>query len=203
MAGYLVLDTHGSKQFDLLSSLRKPKMRNHRFLRQKDSWNVFSGTWASGSNTAMIYYKDPAIKHGENISIARHQKLTNLSLRVDFTILTETIRPPEGGIIIYTHFKNRRNYYSFHFCLYKDTIQLIKRLKGKWKIISECHYPVALKRQYSVTITAANGYHFCQVSGKPVIYVSDTDITYGSVGLGVKYCDASFSRIFLSLPNQF
>lgn len=133
----------------------------------------------------------------ESIAIAGSLKWSGYSLRATFKILTDSQKPPEGGVIMYTHFKNFRNYYSFHFCHFKRKIELIKRFCGVWTTIAENSFVFQLGKDYEIEIGAGSDSHLCCIDGQKLIDVKDADISTGCVGIGTKYCSAEFRRIML------
>lgn len=148
----------------------------------------------------IIYYKDHRVSHTENASIIGSPEWTAYSLQVSFRIRSDSIRPPEGGVIVFFLFKNIRNHYAFHFCLAKQKIELLKRVRGTWTTIAERDYPLETQKEYRSQIRTGSGIHQCDVGGEMQIQASDTDIAEGCVGIGAKYCDVEFSHLTLSFP---
>lgn len=169
------------------------------FMRRKDRWEVFSGTWELKSSDRLIYLKEPEVKTGENIAVTGSPEWNNLTLQVRFNILTDSIKPPEGGVIIYVLFRNIRNYYSYHFCLFKKKVELIKRFRGVWSTIAEQDYDLEPGKDYQVSIDAGYGIHKFQINGANRMEVHDSDILNGLVGIGIKYCDAEFKEVSVSI----
>jgi hypothetical protein len=170
-----------------------------RFLSSQYSWKILSGKWKAKSSDRIIYLKQPNVKTGENISIIGSKNWADFNFQVRFKILTQSINPPEGGVILYYLFKNLDNFYSFHFCLSKHKIQLIKKLRGTWSRIAEQTYDFETQKDYSVIITTMLGMHQCKINGTNVIQKRDTDISKGCIGLGIKYCDVEFRHASVSL----
>ena len=106
-------------KIDLLSAPQKTQRYLPHFLRQQNCWKIFSGKWKFELPNRVTYFREPKVKTGENISIIGSPNWTDFILKVRFKILTDSIRPPEGGTILYFHFKNFKNYYSCHVCLFK------------------------------------------------------------------------------------
>lgn len=169
-----------------------------QFLRRQDHWKVYSGRLEVQSAKTFKYLSDPSVKGGENVSIVGSKSWKDYIFRAKFTFLTHTLKPPEGGLILYFLFRNIRNYYSFHFALFKHKIEFIKRFKGMWTTMAKHDYRLETEKEYCIEISSRQGIHQCQVDGRSVITVHDTHISRGSVGIGVKYCDAEFTHLSIS-----
>ncbi|MDY6853877.1 MAG: hypothetical protein SWO11_04080 [Thermodesulfobacteriota bacterium] len=170
-----------------------------RTFRSQYSWQILSGKWRIESPNRIIYLKQPNMRTGENVSIIGSNNWADFNFQVKFKILTKSIKPPEGGVILYFLFKNIRNYYSFHFCLPKKKVELIKRLHGNWSIISEKRYNFETQKDYKVTINTISSIHQCQIEGIQLIKKFEKDISNGCIGIGVKYCDVEFSHVSISV----
>ena len=133
------------------------------------------------------------MKNGENLSIIGSKNWANFNFRIRFKILTESIRPPEGGVILYFLFNSINNFFSFHFCIYKQKIELIKRFRGSWRTLAEQRHHLETQKDYSVMINTISNVHQCLINGTNVIQTRDTDISKGCIGIGVKYCDVEFN----------
>jgi len=164
------------------------------FLSSQYSWKVLSGKWQIESPNRIVYLKQPNVKTGENLSIIGSKYWTDFNFKVSFQILTESIKPPEGGVILYFLFKSINNFYSFHFCLFKQKVELIKRLRGSWTTIAEESYDFETHKDYSVIINTNSDIHQCKINGTNVIQKRDADISKGCIGIGMKYCDVEFSH---------
>lgn len=191
----------GEKSFgnNLLSNPNIAHKWIPRFLSSQNYWKVLSGKWQIESPNRIIYLKYPNVKTGENISIIGSKNWADFNFKVRFKILTQSIKPPEGGVILYYLFKNLYNFYSFHFCLSKQKIELIKRLRGTWSTIAEQTYDFETQKDYSVIINTILGMHQCKINGTNVIQKRDTDILKGCIGIGTKYCDIEFTHVSVSL----
>jgi len=170
-----------------------------QFLSSQYAWKILSGKWQIKFPSGIVYLKQPNVKTGENISIIGSRKWTDFNFQIRFKILTESAKPPEGGLILYFLFKTINSFYSFHFCLYKQKIELIKRLRGSWSTIAEQSYELETQKEYSVMINTISDTHQCIIDGANVIQKRDTDISEGCIGLGVKYCDVEFNHASISL----
>lgn len=197
------LDTRNKKKPFEINLLSNPKVTQKwipQFFRGKNHWKIFSGRWELESPNRLIYLQDQQIKTGENISIIGSHNWNEFIFQVSFRLLTGTLKPPEGGIILYFLLRNIKNYYSFHFCLFKQKIELIKRFRGNWSIIAEHNYDLETQKDYWVRVSTKSGCHLCQIDGTDCISNHDMDISRGCVGIGVKYCDAEFNHISISIP---
>jgi hypothetical protein len=114
---------------------------------------------------------------------------------VSFRFLSNTSKPPEGGAILFFRFRNPRNHCSFHFCLFKKKIQMIRRLRRSWRILEERDCDLDVGKQYSATIRSEAGVHTCQLDELSRLRVVDRAIPRGSVGIGGKYCDIEFADL--------
>ncbi len=189
-------------QVNLLSS---PAVRHKwfsQFMRRKDRWEVFSGMWELKSSDKLIYLKEPKVETGENIAVIGSSEWSNLTLQVRFSMLTGSIKPPEGGVIIYVLFRNIRNYYSYHLCLFKKKVELIKRFRGTWSTVAEQDYDFEPGKDYQVNIDADSGIHRFQINGTNHMEIYDGDILNGVIGIGVKYCDAEFNEVSVSIGSR-
>lgn len=201
-ANSAIVNKKKALKLDLLSSsLIVPKWAP-RFLYDHLHWKTLSGKWETDPSKQTMFLKNPKIKTGENISIIGSSHWKNIKLDVRFKILTNSKKPPEGGVILYYLFKNINNYYSLHFCIYKKKIELIKRHKGIWTTIRQQDFNLKINEAYSIKITANDGIHRCQIGGGGAIEVSDSDIFEGCVGIGAKYCGAEFSQVSANIDSS-
>jgi len=199
------LDTEDRKkpiEIDLLSSPKIIQKWDPQFLLRQNCWKVFSGKWELQSPNRVIYHRDTKLKQGESVAIIGSRKWNDFTLQARFKLLTDSIKPPEGGVILYFLFKNIRNYYSFHFCLFKEKVELIKRLRGVWSIIAEQDYAFETQKDYWITIRTSSGVHQCHLDGRKLLEITDKDISKGCVGIGGKYCDVEFSRLSVSISSN-
>ena len=172
------------------------------FLRKQLSWKIYSGTWKNRTSNSFEYINAPKITTGENISIIGSNKWDNYKLQMRFKLLTTSIKPPEGGVIIYYLFKNIRNYYSIHFCVSKQRIELIKRIQGVWNTIDKNNFDLKTHQDYWINIDNNSGMHSCNIDGVTYFRKKDTDLSQGCIGIGTKYCDTEFANIKILLTNQ-
>ena len=184
----------GNSETDLIAHpIITQKWIPHILCGQK-RWKVFSGSWNKTANK-IIYRQEPEVLTGENIAVIGSTDWSNYALKIDFKIITESIKPPEGGAILYYNFRNMKNYYSLHFCHAKQTIEIIKRFRGEWKTIAEQDFNIETHKDNNVRINTAAGIHTFMINGAHALEIKDEDISKGCIGLGIKYCDAAFSRV--------
>ena len=141
-------------ELNLLSNFKGTQKWIPFSFRRENHWKILSGKWKIESPNRIIYLKQPNVKTSENISIIGSKNWADFNFKLRFKILTESIKPPEGGVILYYLFKNLYNFYSFHFCLSKQKIELIKRLRGTWSTIAEQTYDLETEKDYSVIINS-------------------------------------------------
>ena len=187
---------------DLLSDHSKIRRYIPQFLRRENDWKVYSGKWIVESPDKITCRREPRVTTGENISITGSSRWSNIIFKATVRMLNESLKPPEGGTIIYFNFKNIRNFYSFHFCLYKQKVEFFKRCHSDWTLLAEQPYDLQSMECYSIRISTKFGHHQCSINGATVLSTHDSDISHGYVGIGAKYCDVEFSRLSVSVPAQ-
>lgn len=187
-----------ASSIDLLSDPNFSQTWIPQFIRNPHNWRVYSGRFETQTPNIFKYLSDPSVKDGENVTVIGSKRWKNYAFRAKFMFLTPTLRPPEGGVIFYFLFNSTRNYYSLHFALFKDKIEFIKRRKGVWTTIEEHYYSLRTEKEYFIEIRSRHGIHHCEVGGKTIMEAYDTNISTGSVGIGVKYCDAQFTHLSIS-----
>jgi hypothetical protein len=189
-------------EIDLLSHFKvKPKWIPG-FMYDAYSWKISSGKWEFKPLNKIICLSKPGAKFGENLSIFGFRDWRGYALEVRFKYLSESIRPPEGGAILYFLFRNTKNYYSIHYCLFKQKIEFIKRYQGVWNTLGARSYNFKTQEEYTTTIHTHSGFHHCQIEGSDLMKIHDEDISKGCIGIGAKYCDIEFSHISLSLHSD-
>ncbi|MFC2141390.1 hypothetical protein ACFLR7_00465 [Acidobacteriota bacterium] len=166
--------------------------------RKKNAWVIFSGEWKHESPGKIMFLCDPAVNFGENYASYCSRVYSDFTLNLRFRFLKESIRPPEGGVIIYFYFKNYKNFFSFHFCLPKQRIEFVKRLKGIWSICSGENCNFVLDQDYSVSVNSFAGTYNCQIDGLDIMTVRAEDVSNGYLGIGTKFCDVEFSQLCLN-----
>jgi hypothetical protein len=171
-----------------------------QFLRGKNCWKIFSGEWSLETPNKMVCRNRPHVSTGENLAIIGSRRWRKFTFKIKFKILTESIKPPQGGAIVYFRFANTRNFYSVHCCLCKNRIELIKRVKGNWCTLQSAGANFETGRSYTITINTDHGHHSCHLNGLNVIRAKDTDILKGCLGIGAKYCDVEFDQVSVTLP---
>ena len=185
-------------KFDLLSANQGIHRWGPQFQRRRNSWKVYSGQWEVQSSVRLRYLCNPKVKTGENLSVVGSPRWNNFIFHANFKIFTDTLKPPEGGVILYFLFKNIKNFYSFHFCLFKQKIEYIKRIHGVWSSIAEQNYNIKAEKEYGIEISTISGIHSCRINGEELLLSGDKDIPKGRVGIGVKYCNAEFNHLSVS-----
>lgn len=141
----------------------------------------------------MIHYAiTPNVKTGENFSVWGGEKWQGYKLNIEFQISTPSIKPPEGGAIVYFHFSNPRNFYSFHFCPSKNKIEMIKRFRGQWSVLGEVYCDLKIGQEYSAEITTIQGFHRCNLNRINLLESRDDEINSGRIGIGAKYCEIEY-----------
>jgi hypothetical protein len=188
-----------SDNIDLLSVGKARQRWIPQRLRRQDCWKVFSGKWMLELPDKIMYCKDSKVSIAENASVIGSHEWNGYSLKVSFRILSGSIKPPEGGVIIFFHFQDINNHYSFHFCLFKQKIELIKKHRGIWTTIAAQEYTLETGKDYLVSVTTGSGVHQCAINGINQIKEHDGDLSQGCIGLGAKYCDTEFNHVSISL----
>ncbi len=171
------------------------------FLRPASHWKRVSGKWERKPAGVIRYLHDPSVVGGENSSLIGSRRWEDFTLSVTFRMLSGSTRPPEGGVILYFLYRSAGNFYSCHFCQWKQKIEFVKRIRGKWSSTAEGSIHLDLHTDYNASLTTASGVHTCRVDGAEVLRVEDSAIVRGCVGLGVKYCNAEFSSVSISFPS--
>lgn len=143
----------------------------------------------------IICHGQTGLYTGENILLTGPSNGTDYSFKMTFKILTDSTKPPEGGVLLFCRYKNFKNYYSYHFCLFKKKIELIKRIRGKWTTIFEAAYNFEIGPSYAVDIRNVADSHQCRIDGRKTADVEDADLQEGCIGIGTKYCAVEFRRL--------
>ena len=168
------------------------------FLRSRNSWQILSGSWQIKSSNRIVYLKEPKVKTGENFSVTGSKSWANFKFQIRFKILTKSIKPPEGGVILYFLFNSMKSFYSLHCCIYKQKIELIKRFRGIWSTLAGYNHCLEINKYYCVTINTNANVHQCIINGTKIIQTYDAGISSGCIGIGVKYCDVEFDHASIS-----
>lgn len=63
----------------------------------------------------------------------------------------------------------------------KDTIAIIKRLKGKDILLKSCNFPWEHNKEYKLNLTAKGDYIELGINGNKLLYANDSNIKYGMV----------------------
>lgn len=172
------------------------------WVRSRSSWKYTTDQWRVsrnnefGNEAGEIVYQQPLARNGESMSIIRAGDWKDYSFSVDFQFTTHTIAPPEGGAILYFRYRNRKNYYSVHFCLATRRIEFWKRVAGEWqKVAIGAAIPFEVGRWYTAVVQTVGSRHDCYIDGHLAGRLEDADFPAGTAGIGAKFCGASFRRI--------
>lgn len=189
-------------ELNLLSGPKLIKKWLPHFSNFPGTWKIYSGNWEIAPSGVIRCQGKTRIRTGENIALCGSRQWSNYPLTLTFKILSKSIRPPEGGVVFYYHFKNFRNYYSLHFCHAKNKIELIKRVRGMWSTIVNEKFHFETHKDYQIVFGIIDNAHYCEINGKNVYTIQDTDVINGQVGIGTKFCSAEFSRITISVKES-
>lgn len=182
--------------------LPKPKVKSPwvpRIICGQKRWKVFSGAWQVRGPCEMVLLQEPQMTNGENIAVIGSKRWRDYRFEATLMILNDSLKPPEGGAILYYHFQNANNYRSLHVCIAKRRLELIKRRKGVWTTIAEQEFPVEKLRKYRIGVITSNSRDKIQIDGDTRLEVKGSDDLCGYVGVGAKYCNLLFTAATLSL----
>ncbi len=188
-------------EIDLLSGAGVYRRWRPHIRRQPYNWKVYSGDWQFELPERILFHRESGMSNSENASVIGASAWDEYDFEVTFKFQSDTVRPPEGGVILLFLFKDIRNHYSFHFCVFKKKIELIKRRHGIWTVMAGCDYNFEKQRDYHVTVSTGSAVHQCKVDETRQIQFVDSDISKGCVGIGAKYCDVEISRVSVSIPS--
>lgn len=166
-----------------------------RYFPKKTTWRIFSGDWILKSPNSIYCKADPKVKTGENLSVYGSERWENYTFEVRFRISTTSIKPPEGGAILYFNYSGKKDFYSFHFCPSKQRIEMIKRVKGRWATLGKKSCDLHIGKENTVRIVTNNGLHKCSMDGNNLLEILDDRIQSGCIGIGTKYCDTEFMNV--------
>jgi hypothetical protein len=138
-----------------------------RFRAPAEGWKIFSGNWVKNSGIGVRLEAEKKASLGESMAIIG-PGWTDVEFRVSFKFLSDTIRPPDGGAIIFFLVRNSTNHLAFHCCVAKKRIQLFKRTRGIWTMLGENSFDFRLGREYDVQIKTCSGVHECRVDGSTI-----------------------------------
>jgi hypothetical protein len=189
-------------EIDLLTKPRTTQRGVPHLLRRRQYWKVFSGNWNMAPSDRIIFHKESPESGTENASVIGSSLWDEFTFKVKFKMVSDSIKSPEGGVIMFFLFKNIKNHYSFHFCLFKQKIELIKRLHGTWTTVAARDYKFITGKEYMAAVSTSSGVHQCHIDGVNQIEIFDGDISKGCVGIGAKYCDIEFSHISVMVPQE-
>jgi hypothetical protein len=193
-----LIETEAPVQMDLLSKPETTCRWVPKVLLGRDRWKVFSGEWLRKSSDEIVYQQQTQVRSGENISVIGSNRWSDYRFEAIISFLDHSIKPPEGGAILYYHFTNMNNYYCLHLCLEKQSLEIIKRVKGIWSTVFKHGFDCGILKPYRITIDTRSGTDSFLVDGEALVKFNKQDLTHGCVGIGVKYCNVSFSRASVS-----
>ncbi|MBP1608218.1 MAG: Pectate lyase [Acidobacteria bacterium] len=165
-------------------------------------WKVLSGTWRIQGPQEVLYLQAPERNTGENIAVIGSHNWAGYELEATVSILGKSIKPPEGGAILYYHFRNPKNYCSLHLCISKGKLEVIKRFRGEWSILAEREFFLETQRKYQITIRTGSAIDTIRINSEIQFEIHRQDIPAGCVGVGIKYCDVVFARLYLTNSSQ-
>jgi hypothetical protein len=183
---------------DLLS---KPGIKSFwipRMFCGKERWKVISGTWRSQDirGTFLLQEHQAAV---ENIAVIGSRRWRDYRFDVSLEIVSDSVKPPEGGAILYYQIKNPVNFHSLHICIAKRKLELIRRRGTVWTTIAERVFPVTKFRRYRIGVSTCRGQHQVTIDGDTLLECQEPEDSCGYVGVGTKYCDLLFTDAQLSL----
>ena len=170
-----------------------------KFFWRKGTLKPLKGNWEVRGCQLETRYHVNETKCGESVSIVSPGNWRDYAFTVCFSFLSQSVKPDEGGVILYFRYRNTRNHYSFHFCISKHTIELWKRFRSEWTLIAQApQFTFKPKHSYSAIVTTQRHEHSCFLNKVPILKCTDHAIDKGAVGMGAKYCHAVFSNILIS-----
>ncbi len=182
---------------NLLSSFPARAGRFSRFLARDEDWKIIAGRWARKPDSCVVMKTEDKPGAGESMAVIG-PSLSDIDLRVRFTLQTDTIRPPDGGAIIFFLVRNAQVHLSFHFCVAKNRIQLFKRTRRVWTMLGEGKFAFGLNREYDVQVRSRLGLHECRMEDGTTVQAKDGQLERGCTGIGGKLCDVEFSHFWAS-----
>jgi hypothetical protein len=168
------------------------------FLRRPENWKIVSGSWTSAMQPQVRLNGEGTDGQIESMAVIGRRDWSNIELRVRFKFLSDTMRPPDGGAIVFFLARNRNNHMAFHFCMGKDSIQLFKKVHGIWAMVGETRFEFQLNRQYAAEIRSGSGIHRCLMEDGTCLQANDPDISRGCIGIGGKFCIVEFDWLSVS-----
>lgn len=186
-------------EIDLIASSKIAPSWIPRFLHGPNCWRVISGNWNADHSDGILCLKKPKIRPDENILVSGSEHWRDIRFTAGFKIMTPSIDPPQGGVILYFRLKDIKNYYSFHFCLSKQRVEFIKRINGEWITTAGHDFDLQLHQDYKVSIESHDNRHQCRINEKALMDIQDEDISRGCIGIGAKFCGVDFNRATVSV----
>jgi hypothetical protein len=188
-----------AEQRNFLLTFPEQKNNAFAFLRPWDRWKIISGDWTKQLTAVRLDGNDPA-NQGESLAILGRRDWTHIEFQAGFRFLTGTIKPPDGGAILFFLARNTNNHLAFHFCIGKNRIQLFKKARGTWAMLGEETFEFELNKHYTAKIRTESGVHHCLMDDGTCLQIEDSEIFRGRIGIGGKLCSIEFD--WLSLASQ-
>jgi hypothetical protein len=188
----------GWEQKNLLTTFPPQRGEILKLLRHAHNWKILSGCWTSESESRVQLNGNEATGYDESMAVIGRRDWSKIELRVRFRFLTNTIRPPDGGAILFFLANNTNNHLAFHYCIGKNSIQLFKKARGVWTILGEQRFEFQLNREYAAMVQTHFGVHECLMEDGTRLKVDDQEISRGCIGIGGKFCNVEFSWLSLS-----
>lgn len=159
-------------------------------------WRRVSGQWETTTENDRGVLRGLSADSGEATIVAGNPNWTDYALDVTVKFLSQSVSPPEGGVILYLRYQNNRNFLSIHLPVFKRTIELWRRRQGDWSILGmPLNFPFLVNQWYHLRIEADQQQVWCYVDGAFIYNWETRDFSRGGIGLGVKLCQASFANL--------
>jgi hypothetical protein len=191
------------REIDLLSRAHAAPIWLPRAILGEKSWKNYSGKWQAEDDGRIVYLPEHEVRTGENIAVIGSTNWEDYRVEAAITILTDSAKPPEGGAILYHHFRNMKNYRSFHLCIFKKQIEIIDRVEGIWEMVAVQDYGFELHRRYTVTVCSSAGRNCYFLDGVKLLETNDRRLMRGCVAIGIKFCMIAIDRasvVFMEKP---
>ena len=166
-----------------------------RLLAGDKDWKLISGSWVRTPGSRVVLKADLAPGAQESMAVIG-ASLRGIDLSVRFNLNTDTVRPPDGGAIVFFLVQNPRSHLSFHFCVAKRRIQLFKRTRESWTMLGEERFAFEVKREYDVRVRSRLGLHECMMEDGTSVQAKGDQFERGSIGIGGKLCEVEFSHFW-------
>ncbi len=180
-----------SEHGNLLSTFPARRGGMPSCLRRADDWDVISGRWVRESDCSVVLNGNG--EEVESMAVTGSRKWSSIELRARFRFLSGTVRPPDGGAILFFLARNAANHLAFHYCVGKNRVQLFKKARGVWTMLGEQNFVFELNRDYLAEIRSRPGAHECLMEDGTHLRFDDHEVSRGRVGIGGKFCAVRFS----------